>query len=58
MHMVEVHVSGGHFHQDSMKLTLIDKYHSLQLDESIVTVIANCAKCNGFGPANLHSLLD
>jgi hypothetical protein len=54
----EVHVNGGHFHCDSVKLALMDKYHSPRLDESIVSAIADCAKCKGFGPANLHSLMD
>jgi hypothetical protein len=54
----EVYTNGGHFHHDSVKLALMDKYHSLRLDESIVSAIANCAKCKGFGPANLHLLMD
>jgi transposase InsO family protein len=54
----EVHANGGHFHRDSVKLALMDKYHSPRLDESIVSAIADCAKCKGFGPANLHSLMD
>jgi hypothetical protein len=54
----EVHTNRGHFHCDGMKLVLMDKYHSPQLDESIISAIADCAKCKGFGPANLHSLMD
>jgi transposase InsO family protein len=36
----------------------MDKFHSPQLDESIVGAITDCAKCKGFGPANLHSLME
>jgi hypothetical protein len=55
---VEVHEKGGHFHRDSIKLTMMDKYHSPKMDESIVSAIMDCARCKGFGPAHLHSLLD
>jgi hypothetical protein len=54
----EVHTERGHFHRDSIKLALMDKFHSPRLDESILKVIADCAKCKGFGPAHLHLLLD
>jgi transposase InsO family protein len=55
---VEVHAERGHFHRDSIKLALMDKFHSPRMDESILKAIADCAKCKGFGPAHLHSLLD
>jgi hypothetical protein len=51
-------VNGGHFHRDSIKLVLMDRYHSPWLDEAIVSAITDCSKCKGFGPTNLHSLLD
>jgi hypothetical protein len=54
----DAHANGGHFHRDSVKLALMDRYHSPRLDESIVSAIADCARCKGFGPTNLHSLLD
>jgi transposase InsO family protein len=58
MKAAEVHAEGGHFHRDSIKLALMDKYHSPKLDKSIVTAITECARCKGFGPSHLHSLLD
>lgn len=33
----EAHTEGGHFHHDSIKLALMDMYHSPKLDESIVS---------------------
>ncbi|CAK5275949.1 unnamed protein product [Mycena citricolor] len=55
---VDVHAKGGHFHRDAVKLALMDKYHSPGLDDSIMRAIADCAKCKGFGPANLHALMN
>jgi hypothetical protein len=40
---VEVHAERGHFHRDSIKLALMDKFHSPRMDESILKAIADCA---------------
>jgi hypothetical protein len=55
--VAEVYTEQGHFHRDSIKLILMDKFHSPRLDESILKAIADCTKCKGFGLAHLHSLL-
>jgi transposase InsO family protein len=54
----EIHAEGGHFHRDSIKLAMMDKFHSPKMDESIVSAITDCARCKGFGPAHLHSLMN
>jgi hypothetical protein len=51
------HEKGGHFHRDLVKIALLDKIHSPNLDESIVKAITDCAKCKNFGGTNLHALL-
>jgi hypothetical protein len=52
------HVENGHFHQDSIKMKLLDRIQSPKLDQSIVTAIVTCARCEGFGGTHLHSLLN
>jgi len=37
------HEQGGHWHHDTIKLALMDQYHSPKLDESIVKAILDCA---------------
>jgi len=51
------HEQGGHWHRDTMKLVLLDRYHSPKLDESIVKAIMDCAQCKNFGGTHLNSLL-
>ena len=51
------HEQGGHWHRDATKIVLLDRYHSLKLDESIVKAIMDCARCKNFGGTHLHSLL-
>ena len=53
----EEHKKNGHFHRDNIKMVLMDKIQSPRLDELIVRVIKECAKCKGFGGMNLHALL-
>jgi RNase H-like domain found in reverse transcriptase len=52
------HIENGHFHRDSIKISLLDKIQSPKLDQSIVTAIMTCARCKGFGGTHLHSLLN
>ena len=51
------HEKGGHFHRDLIKIALLDRIHSPNLDQSIVTAIADCARCKNFGGTHLHALL-
>ena len=51
------HEKGGHFHRDLIKMTLLDKIHTPNIDQSIVKAISDCAKCKNFGGTHLHSLL-
>jgi RNase H-like domain found in reverse transcriptase len=39
------HKKGGHFHCDLIKIALLDKIHTPSLDQSIVKVISDCARC-------------
>ena len=52
------HAANGHFHRDSIKMSLLDRIHSPKLDESIAKAIMTCARCKGFGGAHLLSLLN
>ncbi|THH04955.1 hypothetical protein EW146_g10036 [Bondarzewia mesenterica] len=47
-----------HFGRDHIKLQLLDCICSPGLDQSIITVLANCARCKNFGSTHLHSLLE
>ena len=51
------HETGGHFHCDLIKMTLLDRIHSPKLDWSIMTAISDCAKCKNFGSTHLNALL-
>ena len=51
------HEQGGHWHRDTMKLALLDRYHSPKLDEFIIKAIMDCTRCKNFGGTHLHSLL-
>ena len=51
------HEKGGHFHRDLIKIALLDKINTPNLDQSIVTAISDCARCKNFGGTHLHSLL-
>lgn len=53
----EEHERGGHWHWDSIKISLLDKIHSPRLDQSIIKAIYNCACCKNFGGTHLHALL-
>ena len=53
----EEHKKGGHWHRDSIKISLLDKIHSPKLDHSITKAITDCARCKNFGSTHLHSLL-
>jgi hypothetical protein len=51
------HEKGGHFHRDLIKIALLDKIHTPNIDQSIVKAISDCARCKNFGGTHLHSLL-
>ena len=51
------HEQGGHWHHDTIKMALLDQYHSPKLDKSIVNAVLECAHCKNFGGMHLHSLL-
>ena len=48
---------GTFFHQDLIKIAMLDKVHSLKLDQSIVKAISECSKCKNFGSTHLNALL-
>ena len=54
----EIHQDNGHFHQDNIKMILMDKIASPKLDQSIMKAIMRCGHCKGFGTTHLHSLLE
>jgi hypothetical protein len=54
----EQHVTNGHWHRDALKVSMLDKYCSPKLDESIVTAISECPQCKNFGATHLHALLN
>lgn len=51
------HENGGHFHCDLIKIALLDKIHSPKLDQSIMRVISDCARCKNFRSTHLNALL-
>jgi hypothetical protein len=51
------HDKGGHFHRDLVKIALLDRIHTPNLDQAIVKAITDCAKCKNFGGTHLHALL-
>ena len=53
----EEHEKNGHWHQDSIKISLLDKIHSPKLNQSIVKAVLDCARCKNFGSTHLHALL-
>jgi hypothetical protein len=53
----EEHEKGGHFHRDLIKIALLNKIHSPNLDEAIVKAITDCARGKNFSGTHLHSLL-
>jgi hypothetical protein len=53
----EEHEKGGHWHRDSIKISLLDKIYSPKLDQSIVKAIVDCVRCKNFGGTHLHALL-
>ena len=57
MCVAEVH-SQLHFGRNHIKLQLLDTICSPQLDQSIISAIAECAQCKNFGGMHLHSLLE
>ena len=52
------HKSKGHWQQDSVKKSLLDRIWSPGLDASIVKGIIDCRVCKNFGNTHLNSLLD
>ena len=54
----EEHRNNGHFHRDNIKVKLLDKITSPNMDQSITRAIMDCGKCKGFGTTHLHSLLE
>ena len=52
------HKSKGHWQQDSVKKSLLDRIWSPGLDASIIKGITDCGVCKNFGSTHLHSLLD
>jgi transposase InsO family protein len=52
-----VHETGGHWHRDSIKIAMLDLYHSPKLDESIMKAITSCARCKNFGGSHLNATL-
>ena len=53
----EEHEKNGHWHRDSIKISLLDKIHSPKLNQSIIKAILDCARCKNFGSMHLHALL-
>ena len=53
----EEHRNNGHFHRDNIKIKLLDRITSPNMDQSITKAILDCGKCKGFGTTHLHSLL-
>ena len=51
------HEQGGHWHRDTIKMALLDRYHSPRMDESILKAVLECPRCKNFGGTHLHSLL-
>ena len=54
----EEHRNNGHFHRDNIKVKLLDRITSPNMDQSITKAIMNCGKCKSFGTTHLHSLLE
>jgi hypothetical protein len=52
------HEKGGHFGRDLIKISLLDRICSPQLDKSIMTMIVECRRCKGFGGSHLMALLE
>lgn len=48
------HADGGHWGQDSVKIALMDWFHSPGLGESILEAIRSCPECKNFGSTHLH----
>ena len=51
------HEKGGHFHRDLVKMALLDRIHTPNIDQSIIKAITDCARCKNFGGSCLHTLL-
>src|ERR1700678_1349937 len=51
------HENGGHFHRNLIKIALLDKIHSPNLDQSIIRAVSDCVKCKNFGSTHLNALL-
>jgi hypothetical protein len=54
----EEHRDNEHFHHDNIKVKLLDRITSPNMDQSITKAIMECGKCKGFGATHLHSLLE
>jgi hypothetical protein len=52
------HEKGGHFRRDLIKILLLDRICSPQLDKSIMTMIVKCGHCKVFGGSHLAALLE
>jgi transposase InsO family protein len=53
----EQHQQGGHMGRDSIKITLMDRIMSPDLDLAIIRAICGCTQCKSFGPTRLNALL-
>jgi transposase InsO family protein len=53
----ERHQQGGHMGRDSIKVALMDRITSPNLDLAIVQAIRGCTQCKSFGPTRLNDLL-
>jgi hypothetical protein len=54
----DIHRNNGHFGRDMIKVQLMRKICSPQLDKSIMEAITGCGRCKSFGAAHIHSLLE
>jgi transposase InsO family protein len=53
----EQHQQGGHMGRDGIKIALMDRISSPDLNLVIMRAIRSCAQCKSFGPTHLNALL-
>ena len=51
------HGNNGHWGHDLIKLQLMDRIYSPQLDQSITLAPLECPQCKNFGSSHLHALM-
>lgn len=51
------HANNGHWSRDLIKIQLMDRICSPNLDQSITKAILDCGRCKAFGGAHMYSLL-